>query len=224
MDTSLLNYPNKSHRKIIHIPKKCTELAELIGIIAGDGGINNQWQLVISMNSVSDLDYSVYITSLIENLFQIKISSRKRPSQNTLVLVATSTSLVNFLVSKGAVRGHKIRQEIDIPNWIKTNQVYQKHFVRGLIDTDGCLYIHKHQVIGKTYRNIGLCFTSYSSNLINSTAEIMKKFGIIPHISKDTHYIYLYSRGAVLKYLSIFGTSNPRISRKYEEWRGRIVV
>src|ERR1035437_6159691 len=118
MDASLLRYPNKSHRKIIELPSENNDLAELMGIIAGDGGINNNWQLVISLNSEKDLDYSFYITRLLRKLFNIKAVIRKRPNQNTLVIVCSSTNLVDYLVSKGAIRGNKIINKISVPLWI----------------------------------------------------------------------------------------------------------
>ncbi|PIU68772.1 hypothetical protein COS81_02745, partial [candidate division WWE3 bacterium CG06_land_8_20_14_3_00_42_16] len=89
MDYSLLKYPRKSHRKIINIPKESKELAELFGIIFGDGGINNSWQLVISLNSNADLEYSYYVRKLLRKLFKIKVAIRKRPNQNTLVVVCS---------------------------------------------------------------------------------------------------------------------------------------
>lgn len=195
-------------------------MAELVGIIMGDGGISNPWQLVISMNSISDLHYSYYVTSLIKDLFQVNVFIRKRRYENTLNLVVTSTTMVDFLVSKGAVRGNKIKQNMDMPQWICNNPEYKKAFIRGLMDTDGCLYIHEHTVGGRTYRNLGLCFTSYSVNLIRLFYRVMTDFGIKAYIPKDCVHVYLYSYKAVLKYLSTFGSSNPRITRKYKEWRG----
>ena len=108
MSLAHLKYPKKSHRKPIKIPKDSEELAELLGIVFGDGGINNKWQLVISLNSNLDKEYSQYIFSLIKKLFNISAIIRKRPNQNTLVVVASSISLVEFLVSKGAARGNKL--------------------------------------------------------------------------------------------------------------------
>ena len=94
MDASLLKYPNKSYRKNINFPSENNDLAELMGIIAGDEGINNDWQLVISLNFIKDFDYSFYIINLLEKLFKIKSARRKSPNQNTLVVVCSSTSLV----------------------------------------------------------------------------------------------------------------------------------
>ena len=215
-----LKYPKKSHRKKISIPKESEELAELIGIIFGDGGVNNDWQLVISLNSISDEKYSRYVINLIKKLSNIVVFIKRRPNQNTLILICSSMNLLDFLMSKGIVKGNKIKQKIDQPKWIAKNSNFEKAFVRGLVDTDGCLYIHKHLVKGKLYSNIGFCFTSYSSKLINSVSKILRKNKIVPHITKDKYRIYLYEGKSVLQYLNIFGSSNPRIFEKFEKWRG----
>ena len=213
-----LRYPKKSHRKAILIPQDSIDLAEFLGIEFGDGGINNPWQVIISLNSISDKNYADYVAKISKNLFGITARLTKRPKRNTLVVVLSSTSLVEFLVTKGAVRGNKIAQEIDMPEWIKNNEEYQKAFVRGLVDTDGCLYIHKHTVKGKNYKNIGFCFTSLSKKLIISVANTLKKFDIQPHITDKERRIYLYNQADISKYLEVFGSSNTRITAKYQEW------
>lgn len=218
MQTALLKYPNKSHRKTINFPNESVEFAELMGVIAGDGGISS-WQMVISLNSISDMSYSIYLRKQIKNLFNIDAQVRKRPDQNTLLLVCSSISLIDYLVGKGATRGNKVIQNLDIPAWIKGKPHLEKAFVRGLMDTDGCLYIHKHKVLGKEYKNIGLCFTSYSEKMLNSVAEIFNKSGIKPHITDKNRRIYLYSSLSVVEYLNIFQSSNPRITNILDTWR-----
>lgn len=219
-----LRHPKKSHRKAIRTPKESSELAELMGIELGDGGINNPWQLVITLNSEADKEYSLFVSDLLKRLFDINVHMKKRPLGKRLVLVCSSVALLEFLVSKGAVRGNKIFQEINIPGWINSNRNYQRSFVRGLMDTDGCLYIHKHKIKGVEYRHICLCLTSYSQPLIQSVAKIFLDNGIMPHITDKGRRIYLYDKNLVIQYLKIFGSSNPRILNKFFEWRdGRAV-
>jgi len=74
-------------------------------------------------------------------------------------------------------------------------------------------------VRGKEYKNIGFCFSSYFSRLIQQTSSIFEEFGIIPHISNEGRNIYIYRKDAVAKYLDIFGTSNERIESVYKNWR-----
>lgn len=219
MNLALLNYPKKSHRKIITIPEESTDLAELMGIIFGDGGINNDWQLVISLNSELDRDYAVYIVTLIEKLCNLKLAVRKRPNHNTLVIVASSMNLLDFLIKKGAIKGNKLKFGMQVPSWIMTSKEYKKAFVRGMIDTDGCIYIHKHTLKDIRNINIGLCFTSSSREIIQSIAGVLTEAHIKPHIHKNGQRIYLYGEKAVVKYLDVFGSSNPRIYNKLIEWR-----
>lgn len=224
MNVSLLKYPKKSHRKSIRIPRNSALLAEFLGIEFGDGGIGNSWQVIITLNAISDAEYSQYVVKLINKLFGVGVVVRKRKNENTLQLVSSSTSLVDFLVTKSAVRGNKVKQHFDVPDWVRKNMKYEKAFVRGLVDTDGCLYIHRHTIKGITYKNIGFCFTSGSQNLLNSVANILSKFKIKPHITDNGKRIYLYGAKAIVNYLETFGSSNPRITNTYKIWRGAGVV
>lgn len=220
MEVALLKYPKKSHRKIIRIPSESKQLAELIGIIAEDGGINNDWQLVISLNSIKDVAYSRYIYQLLKKLFNIEVAIRKRPNQNALVLVCSSADLVDFLVVKVAVRGNKINQGIDAPFWIKKNIDYGKSFIKGLVDTDGCFYVHKHTIKGESRKDMGFCFANNAKNLIKTVADVLNKIGLEPHISNKQNRVYLYGRKQIEEYLRLIGSSNDLIINKYKEWRG----
>lgn len=223
-DITTLKYPKKSHRKEVIIPKYSKDLAEFFGIMIGDGGINNTWQANITVNAISDFEYSKFIAILCQRLFNTTPAIRKRKKTNALVISLASTSVIDFLVLNGLSRGNKLKQGLNIPKWILNKPLYEKACVRGLIDTDGCIFIHIHKVGGNIYKNIGLTFTSYSQELIFQVATILDKFGIMPHINKRGTDIYLYQADSVLKYLKIFGTSNERIKSVYKKWRDARVV
>lgn len=214
-----LTHPNKSHRKRVSLPKKSALLAEFMGIMLGDGGINNDWQANITLNANADAAYAVKIVAMIRELFDVEPAVRKRKDRNTLVISISSTTVVDYLVSLGLVRGNKIQGKARIPAWIERNKSYRTTCVRGLVDTDGCLYTHVHKVAGKQYKNIGLCFSNHAEGLIDGVASAFEQFGIVPHISNTGTRIYLYSEEAVARYLSVFGTSNPRIQNVYQTWK-----
>lgn len=223
-DLSLLKYPKKSHRKKVLLPKYSEQLAEFFGIMMGDGGINNSWQANITLNSVKDLSYSKYVFGLCLGLFRVKPALRKRKNMKALVISITSISIVDFLVQNGLPRGNKIKNGLQIPGWILKNDDYCRECVRGLIDTDGCLFIHIHKVKGKEYKNLGLSFTSYSKKVIIQVSEIFTRFSIKPHVTNKGRSIYLYSAEDVVKYLKVFDTSNERIENIYKKWRDARVV
>lgn len=216
---SALKYPQNSHRKKVLLPKHSKELAEFFGIMIGDGGINNPWQANITLNSIKDTQYVNYVSNLCIKLFGISPAVRKRKTRNAIVISLASTSVVDFLVKNGLVRGNKFKTGLMIPRWILKRPVYKKACIRGLVDTDGCMFVHVHNVLGRVYRNLGLCFTSYSPELIFQVVDILAEFGIMPHISKRGQDISLYQENDIIKYLKIIGTSNNRIESVYKKWR-----
>ncbi len=223
-EISSLHYPLKSHRKPVLLPKHSAELAEFFGVMMGDGGINNPWQAKITLNAVKDKNYCEYLTKLIENLFGITPVVRKQKYKKAVVIYIDSVTIVDFLVNNGLIRGNKLMNGLRIPLWILGNKSYEIACIRGLMDTDGCLFIHRHTVSGKKYNNLGLCFCSFSVDLIHQAANILRGHEIIPHISNWGRDIYLYKADAVIKYLKIFGTSNDRIISVYETWRNARAV
>ena len=222
MEIGLLKYPNKSHRKTVTLPRNSVGLAEFMGVMAGDGEISNQWQARISMSVFVDEPYSNYLKLQINKLFNLDPRITVRKNENTILITCNSTSLVDYLVNKGMTRGNKIVGGINIPDWVTGNKPYEIAFVRGLVDTDGCLYIHKHKVNNKTYNNIGFCFANSAKGLLDSVYNILLKNDIKPTLNHSNTHIYLYKVESVVKYLSIFGSSNPRIFQKYEKWRDHI--
>ena len=219
MKIQQLNYPAKSHRKSVKIPKPSPSLAELFGIMLGDGGINNPWQANITLNAIRDREYSRYVMDLWERLFGIVPAVRKRKTREALVVSLASTTVVDFLGEMGLPRGNKLAQGLSIPAWIMEDRGYRIACLRGLMDTDGCLYIHRHRLGARTYRNIGLCFTSHAHKMMLQVASILSECGIVPHVSGGGRRIYLYSQDAVKKYLDVVGTSNPRLERVYVDWK-----
>lgn len=204
---------------MVILPKYSSELAEFFGIMMGDGGINNEWQATITVNFLKDFKYATYISDMCKKLFDIFPVIRKRKETNALVISLSSTSVVDFLVGKGLSRGNKLKNGLKIPNWILEKASYRKKCVRGLIDTDGCMFVHVHRVSGKVYNNIGLNFTSHSPELISQVKDIFAEFGIMPHIGNSGKGIYLYKADAVAKYLKVFGTSNESIVSVYDKWK-----
>ena len=219
-DITSLQYPKKSHRKKILLPKRSVHLAEFFGIMLGDGGINNPWQATITLNATKDRLYASYIKKMIEGLFGVVPNSFVYKTKDALRILANGVSLVDFLVSEGLPRGNKLRAGLVIPAWILKKRAYSHACVRGLVDTDGCMFIHTHTVAGEVYKNIGLTFSSRSPELIGQVAAVLEKSGIMPHVHLKGTDIYIYRKDAVERYLKIFGSSNNRIISVHKKWRG----
>lgn len=206
-------YPNCILRKIFSFPQKSNELAELVGIILGDGGITD-WQLKISLNKETEPEYVEYVAGLIVFLFK-ELPKRYYfggRGQKVCVLCINGVRLIEFLEQIGLKIGNKIVLQVGVPRWVLENRNYSIACLRGLVDTDGCVYSHKHATKGFSCFNYGLTLTNHSKPLLNFAHAILLKEGFTPKIKE--HSVYLYRQEEVKKYFDIIGSHNQHHFRE----------
>ena len=202
-------------RKDIRKPKPSIELAELIGIMLGDGGMTN-YQINVTFNTKTDNEYGIYVQSLIKRLFCISAPIITTDSDNANRVVGSGVNLVEFLLTKGLKIGNKIKNKVNIPRWILNNRNYSIACLRGLIDTDGSFYHYSHKVCNKKYCNFAMCFTNYSKPLLKSVYNILKNLDFGP--SMNTKRIYLHKREEIDRYFKEIGTHNLKHLQKYKNY------
>ena len=124
------------------------ELAELVGIILGDGHIHAQpntndknSQYYVSVTTHED---EIQLINHAENLMSELIG--KEPLRlpnckfNSLQLRLTGMKGVIKMKNCGLKSGNKVEQQVGVPEWIKQDKNYTIKCLRGLIDTDGTIY------------------------------------------------------------------------------------
>lgn len=193
-------------RKIISPLQPSMELAEMCGILLGDGGITNN-QIRVTLNSNTDIDYARFVRKLFNSVFKESPSVAKYG--NVLDLTLSGVNLVEALEKIGLKRGNKVTNQVSVPEWILENHEYSKACVRGLIDTDGSVYYHHHVSHGFKFFNIGLTFTNHSLPLIHGVARILRDNKFSPSIMKEKK-IYIYKLSEIKRYFEVIGTSNPK--------------
>ena len=208
-------YNSLFSRKTINKPRRSKELAEFIGIMLGDGGITN-WaqQIKITLNNRDDKEYIEFVCKLIEKLFHRKPSIFPRKEAIASTISVSSMNLVDYLVKLGLKTGNKVKLQVDIPDWIKNNRTYSIACVRGLVDTDGCIFKHTYKINNKSYIYKKLAFVSCSQPLRKSVYDTLKSVGI-----KSRFYSYrdirIDSQKDMELYFKIIGSSNPKHLNKY---------
>lgn len=117
-------------------------LAEILGIMIGDGGIcidkKNKYHTTIAFNK-KEKDYLYYVKRLFDEYFKpykFCLTNHKDELFLSNVSVFIGKQLVNF----GLKSGDKVKNKIAIPEWITNNADFLKRVIRGLFDTDGCVY------------------------------------------------------------------------------------
>lgn len=206
--------------KSIKIPGDSEKLAEFIGIMMGDGHLSN-YQASVTTNSETDKKHALFVKELIKNLFNVNASIKVRPLKSTVVVVASSKSLVNFLNYKGMPIGNKIQNNLKKPDWIDS-QKYQKAFLRGLFDTDGCIYLDAHKVNGKTYKHLGWTITSYADQLVIDILTTLRGLGFSPTHQTTQKSVYLRRQKEVDRYFQEIGTHNQKHYNRYMRFIGRV--
>lgn len=122
-----------------------------MGIILGDGSIGKS-QISITLHAEDDKEYSKFVVNLIKKLFDVYIGTCRKKACKAVSYNISRTELIRFCTKKlGLKQGNKVKQNVDIPAWIKRNKRYAIACVRGLVDTDGCIFSHKYKVNGKWY-------------------------------------------------------------------------
>lgn len=121
---------------------KDENLAELIGIVLGDGNLYKHLRtenLRVICNS-KDTIYIRRISSLITKIFHKSPSVIKRKNEN-----ATVVCLYQCKISKrlDLPCGNKIKNNVGIPSWIFFNEEYMIRCLKGLFETDGCFHEDK---------------------------------------------------------------------------------
>ena len=149
-------------------------LAYVVGLALGDGNLSNPNGRATRLRITCDLKYPKLIQK-IQNALAIlmpknKVSIVKR-SQNYLDISCYSNkweSLLGWYANKGS----KLIQNVSIPNWVKTNREYKINCLKGLMETDGSIYLDR------IYRTV--MFTNASCNLARDVLEIIISLGFKP--------------------------------------------
>lgn len=196
-------------RKKIKIPVKNVDLAEFVGVMIGDGGISKD-RISITLNSKTDLAYSKFVCRLIKKLFGLTPKIYKSKDSLALDIIVHRRNLVEFCVGIGLKFGNKLKQNLDIPDWVQKNDEFSLACLRGLFDTDGSVFAHRYRSGGKVYFYPKMSFTSRSEALIKSVWKGLKKFGFNAKISKSGWDVKLESQKDVAMFDKLIGTSNPK--------------
>lgn len=199
--------------KPFHAPNEYSvELAELVGILLGDGHIGqSQWS--ISLNAVADAQYALFVLRLINKLFSFTPSMLHRVKTHTLVIYSGGKRNITYFQQLGLKIGNKVTQQVGVPVWIKQNASYSAACLRGLNDTDGGIFKHTYVVGKKRYTYVKLSFSNRSMPLLQFVFTTLKAAGFTPKLIDKiaNKKVWLYNHVEVTQYIERIGTHNPRL-------------
>ena len=209
-------FKNCNIAKTFNMPGESEELAELVGIILGDGGISD-YQVKISLNRELEENYLQFVASLIRRLLGER---PRRHHRNTLEKVddicISGVRLVEFLQKLGLKKGNKVAKQVGVPWWIWKKIEFASACLRGLIDTDGCVFLHSHVTHKVRCLNLGMCFSNHSQPLLDFVNSSLTRLGYTAR--RGGHNVFLYREKEVLKYANEIGFSNKHHIKRLSQF------
>lgn len=195
------------------------DLCEVIGAFIGDGFFNcyknKLYQIEFAGDSRSDLNYykekiiptlKLFIPNLKPHIYFVK-------NKNSIRIVFYSKELFYFLKDGfGFVPGRKTFTVV-IPKIIldSRNNHFINSTIRGIFDTDGCIFFDRRKIYTKPYPRI--CLQISSKLLIVQLIDYLSKDFKIRSgkvNNRDIHFMEIYGHSQFKKWMSIIGFSNPR--------------
>ena len=168
----------KGFIKINYPPfEKSGDLAELIGVVLGDGNIGKFPRtecLTISSNS-NNHGFIKRYSRLIAKLFNKQPHiSRVAEFKNCTRIRIYQKDISKRLEIPSGKRGEI---KIEIPEWILNNKRYLKRYLRGLYEAEGSFCVHKPTY---TYKFL---FSNRNESLLECVYQALKILGFHPHKS-----------------------------------------
>ena len=228
-DLSHIKFSHYDIKRKIMLPKESSnELAELVGIILGDGNIHSYskgkkvgtYMVRIAGDFRFEFDYfNNYVSNLIMNLFNMKSKFYQKKNSNSYYLIIHSKTLVKFFYLIGLNSGNKIKNQTTIPKWIWEKESYLKACVRGLIDTDGSIY----ELLPHWPGLFQLTFENKNITLLKDTRKAFLKLGfqvsrLCGSKKRGSTKFYITRKDQIKKYLKEIGFSNRKHSHRIRDF------
>jgi len=158
--------------------QKNGDLAELIGVILGDGyiGVFPRSEVLRIVSSADNAGFIKRYAGLVGAVFGKKPYVAKRKSSNAVDITIYEKHIGKRLALSTGARGNK---KIPIPRWISNDRRYCIRYLRGLYEAEGTFAVHKPT---GTYKFI---FTNKNDSLLKNVLRLLKKLGFHPYISAN---------------------------------------
>jgi len=199
------------------------KLAELIGIVLGDGSISlkeynpkSNNRLKISFNSKDDKQYILYVKKLLQKLFDVEPKLKYRENENTADLLIFKKEVVLFLVNKINMKLSPKWNRATIPEKFMSNKL-DLLILRGYFDTDGCLVTTNNNGIIYPRLEMKISPSPMQKQFINILKKYKFKFGIYD-IGKGKVRIQLNGKEQLKKWKKLVGFNNQKHLNKLKRF------
>lgn len=153
-------------------------LAYLVGVALGDGNLSNPNGRAIRLRISCFSEYPKIAEEILQTIRTLlpknKVSVVKR--QGRCFDISVYSNRLEEWIPWKVGAGSKIKQNARVPNWILENKEFSKACLRGLIQTDGCIYVDRgYQMVN---------FVNVIGDLVLDARIMIESLGFKPNYSK----------------------------------------
>lgn len=204
------------------------ELCEFIGAFMGDGCIDSHidkrgkshYHISITGNAELDSDYlTKVIPSFVATIIDANPRLYPRSDCKAIILNFHSKALFKLLTERFQFPIGKKTLIVKIPDEIfSSDERLVFAAVRGIFDTDGCVFLDKRKIYLKPYPRITLQITS-EPLFLQLKKFLTNYFSLYTYRSdkRGSYYLEVYGHRQLAKWMQLIGFSNKRHLNKVEQ-------
>lgn len=217
--------PDFDEKSILNSEEKLKKLAELVGLVLGDGYIHISDNRICVSGSLGDIHYyKNHVSFLFKDLFNKSPNIYKVNNKNSYLLQMENKYIFEFLISKiGMLRGSK-KGRAKVPSFLVKNPKLFPHILRGLFDTDGSLKFSKQNKKYLYYPRVRI--SASMSPIVDQIKYFLDQLDFNFSFHKDhkdiNNEVYVFEisgKENLHKWMEIIGSSNPVHYTKYLVWK-----
>ncbi len=192
------------HIKILN-PNRLLQ-AYIIGVALGDGNLSNPNGRAVRLRITCDKKYPKLMNH-IKNSLQSLLPENKVSSIDRIgcVDIYTYSNQLPGLIGYPWDGGPKIIQNVGVPLWINDEIQFTKECLRGLFQTDGCIYRDRGYLM--------VNFTSAGKQLADDVFSMMNKLEYYPHVQK------IYQNKIYVRYTVRLSKNVERFIEEIDFWK-----
>lgn len=171
------------------------ELAELIGVLLGDGHIEKfpRTERLYIFSNANNQGFIDRYERILTRLFKKKISVKKVTASECVRLSVYEKNISKRI---GIPCGSRATLTLRIPLWISRDLTMLRFYIKGLFEAEGSFCIHKPT---STYKFI---FSNRNDSLLDIVFTSLARFGFHPH--RSLYKIQLSRKVEVMRAVDFF--------------------
>jgi intein-encoded DNA endonuclease-like protein len=152
------------------------DLAELIGVILGDGhiGVFPRTESLRIVGNSNNPGFIARYARIVESVFGKRPHIAKRKDSNAINITIYEKHISSRLGIPSGARGHR---RLLVPKWINVDDEYCISYLRGLYEAEGSYSVHQATYTHK------FIFANTNRSLLTNVSGLLSRFGYHPSVS-----------------------------------------